>query len=185
MGKHSLADVDCWVHVLLTKLPQLPVSQPSTTAAPRVSEHPLAPSTWPKPAAHSHSPPAQRQSRESPTPPNCLRAHSRQHHPAETAAMGQGQRDPHPSPRITHVTQGLLHLPGSLSTHTLQHFPALSGGCRAAAHRLGDHTELLSLQDLSASCLQTLQRAVPLPSQGGCPARKGCLPREQSQRARE
>lgn len=176
-GRHSLADVLCCAHVLLTQLPQLPVSQPSTTAAPKGSEHPLTPQHFAK--AHSHSWRAQSQSHESPTPPKCLWAPScpgagaeghrsiTQDHPSHTEAV--------PPPREPEHTHTLLH------SNTSQ--PCQGAVGQLLTDWVGSQRAPVPPRPLCK--LHTLQRAAPLPSQGGCPARKGWLPREQSQRAGE
>lgn len=131
-GRHSLADVLCCARVLLTQLPQLPVSQPSTTAAPKGSEHPLTPQHFAKALAAHSSTAGGHRARAMRAPPH----QSACGHPAghstllHTAALLQGQRDPDPSPRITQITQRLFHLPESLSTHTPSYIPTLPSPVR-------------------------------------------------------
>lgn len=56
-------------------------------------------------AAPSHSPPAQSQSHDSPTPPNCLWAHARPRHPAGTQLpwhRDRGTQTHHPGSPMSH-----------------------------------------------------------------------------------
>lgn len=149
-------------------------------AAPRGSEHPLAPSTLPKPWQDTPTAGGHRAKAMTAPPHQTARGHTPGHTILlHTAALLQGHRDPEPASGSPNVTQGLFHLLGSLSTHILQH-SNICQPCQGAVGQLladwvGSQRAPVPPRpfcklpaDPTKSCSSSLPRGVP--SQGGLAA---------------